>query len=257
MAEPQSFNNAHPAGPQFGSPYEAFRAGNSYKKYYRQVRPLTIGRVGLLFYKKNDPVYAEITKLEDTDASYITFTTFKSRTNDPSIERKLDITKRKVDWEFMEEAADFPIEDGYRPIRKDDLGKKALLMIRTGKTFVQGKTIFSTYEKDIDTYTFRYMENGKEKIMSKHGGGRKFDWEAITEITYPAELTLTPFNGHFGSALRNAEAGEAAAAGAAGAATAEAGEADGAAAAGGNNLRKSKKNRKTRKSRKSRRQRRA
>ena len=245
MAEPQSFNNAYPAGPQFGSPYEAFRAGNSYKKYYRQVRPLTPGRVGLLFYKKNDPIYAEITKLEDTDASYITFTTFKSRTNDPSIERKLDITKRKVDWEFMEEAAYFPIEDGYRPIRKDDLGKKALLMIRTGKTFVEGKTIFSKYEKDIDTYTFRYVENGKEKTMRKMGGDRKFDWEAVTEITYTAPLTLTPFNEQFGRALRSAEAG------------AEAGEAAAGEAAGGGPARKSKKNRKSRKSRKSRRQRRA
>lgn len=198
------------------------------------------GKVGLLFYKKNDPIYAEITKLEDTDASYITFMTLKTRTNDPPIERKLDITKRKVDWEFMEEAADFPIEDGYRPIRKDDLGKKALLMIRTGKTFVEGKTTFYKYEKDIDTYTFKYVENGKERRMRKMGGDRKFDWEAVTEITYTAPLTLTPFNEQFGRALRSAEAGAA----------------GGAAGGAPNNSRKSKKSRKQRKNRKQRKTRR-
>jgi hypothetical protein len=231
MARPQSFNNAHPAGPQFASPYEAFRAGNSYKKYYRKVRRLEPGSVALLFYEKYDPIYAEITKLEDTDKSYITFVTLKSRTNDPPIERKLDITKRGVDWEFMEESADFPIEDGYRPIRKDDVGKNTLLMIRTGNTFVEGKTRFYKYENDIDTYTFKYMENGKERRMRKFGGDRKFDWEALTEITYTAPLTLTPFNEQFGRALRNAGSGGA-----------------GEAGAGGGPARKSKKNRKTRKS---------
>jgi hypothetical protein len=229
MAEPQSFNNAHPAGPQFASPYEAFRAGNSYKKYYRKVRRLEPGSVALLFYKKNDPIYAEITEY---NKSGITFRTFKSRTNDPSIEQKLDIMKRGLDWEFMEEAADFPIAHGYRPIRKDDVGKNTLLMIRTGNTFVDGKTRFYKYEKDIDTYTFKYMENGKERRMRKFGGDRKFDWEALTEITYTAPLTLTPFNEQFGRALRNAGAGGAGEAG----------------AAGGGPARKSKKNRKTRKS---------
>jgi len=241
MARPQTFNNAHPAGPQFGSPYEGFRAGNSYDKYYRKVRDLRPrvvipGKVGLLFYKKNDPIYAEITEF---NKSGITFLTAKSRTNDPSIERKLDIMKRGLDWEFMEEAAYFPIEDGYRPIRKDDLGKIVLLMIRRGNTFMQEKTTFYEYDKDIDGYMFKYVQNGKEIRIQKSGGERKFDWEALTEITYPAPLTLTPFNQQFGSALRSAEAG-------AGAGGAEAG-------AGGGPSRKSKKNRKTRKSRKQRR----
>ena len=149
----------------------------------------------------------------------------------------------------MEEATDFPIADGYRPIRKDDINKNGILMVRSGDKFIQGDVKFIDYEKIGDRYTFIYNDKGKEKTMTRLGGFRKFDWEALTKITYTAPLTLTPIDPSFGSALRSAAGG-----GGVEAAAGSAGGGGGAGAGAPNaNSRKSKKSRKQRKNRRNRR----
>ena len=230
MAKPSSFNNAYAAGSQFASPYETFRAGNLQKIYYKQVRDLRVGKIGLFFYKKNDPIYAEITEF---NKSGITFTSLKSRTDDPPIVHKVSTLTRQGEWEFMEEA-DIPIPDGYRPIRIDDVGKEVLLMYRNDSrsaTFVSRSATFVEYNDLRKMYTFEYDRDG---IIQKEfpAGYRKYEWEAFIEITYPQPLTLTPFDPSFGLALRSGAAG---------------------GGAPNANSRKSKKSRKQRKNRRNRR----
>ena len=236
MAEPPNppfFYNAYPAGPQFGTPYGAFRAGNSRNIYYRRVGTLEIGKEGLLFLKENEPIHAIISNF-DSNASgkrQIIFTQLKYRPHNVVESFILYQTKRGKDWEFMEES-DFIIKDGYRPIYKGDTSKKVILTTRErNKEDEVDEVIFIKYDDFMKSYIFKYTKNNEEIELGE--SARRHSWEAVTEITYPAPEMRTPYPPSFGIRVTSGEA---------------AGGAAGGAAA--NNSRKSRKSRKNRKNRK-------